>query len=176
MNTYKLLTNPVHYVKTQFLFAACKAGNIEAVKKAVKNGADINALKCAGKYNDGISGDVERDGHFYVTPLVVAAMSMNNKKEAKNYQEIIQFLMAQPKLDLSRVAACHYDEYFRNTKREWVFDGKNEKKVSIQSLLKSPMLQQQYRISKEAAACLSSSVLKETALLQKQFQQNQMAG
>lgn len=176
MNTYELLTHPVEHAKTQFLFAACKAGNINAVKKAVQAGADVNGLKSAGKYEDEILGDIQRQGHFYVTPLLVAAMSMNKKKETKAYQEIMQFLMAQPKLNLSCVAVCRYDEYFRNTKREWILDGKNEEKVSIQSLLKSQDLQQQYQISKEAHDCLVSSAVNKTLVYQKQVQSNQMVG
>ena len=176
MNTHDLFTHPLKHVQTQFLFAACKAGNLTAVKKAIRNGADINGLKCVGKYNDGILGDTERHGHFYVTPLVAVAMSMTDKKETQPYKEIIQFLMMQPKTNLSRAAVCTYDEYSRNMKRRWVFDGKGEGKVSIQVLLKNQFLQQQYQISKEAADCLASSVAARTALNQKQLQQAGMAG
>ncbi len=176
MVSKELLTKPLRAATTSYLFAACKSGNLGAVKKAVQYGADINALKNNKvSYSDAFGGDTYLEGYVYETPMMVAAREMKGKPDTEPYKQIIRFLGKQPKLDTSRVAVARFEEFDRTTSGDYAHWGDGEKEMSLTNFFnKYSNLYEEKMLSQEAKEALKA-VLDHRTAMQKQLQDLQVS-
>lgn len=93
------------------LFRGCKTGNLKLVKASVEAGADVNAFKCVGPYNDGPFPDETQKRQVFITPLLIAASSAFDQEDSRNYEKVLHYLIMRPEINIQKVVKIVEKEF-----------------------------------------------------------------
>ncbi|MBQ7413380.1 MAG: hypothetical protein IJV07_03800 [Alphaproteobacteria bacterium] len=102
--------------QTKLLFFACRHGYVGLAKKALKFGANVNALQKIATEYDGVRGDYEAVITVYGTPMMLAINCRDAQKSVQkqeDYRKIVELLLGLKSLDKQTICFTK-TKYYEN--------------------------------------------------------------